>query len=634
MNKKHFFYSLLFVILNLAISFPNYSAYAAMGDVIKKIDLGSKIPNCKQLSDIGFDGKYLYTEYEDTIYKFDMSGNLVKTILWGRGGITDWAYDGKNFWVTSGYNVIPTFKGTIYKISVSTWTVQKFIDWPHYHPYGIAWDGTKLWVVGNDYQGLYTVDNYGVITRQFNPPGPKPCGLAVDGNMLWIADYTNDSGGYSYRDDKIYKIDMKTGSLIGQFNPPTGQSRGIEYNYKDDTLLYTGEDKFVYVLDSGNVKGTTKGNITIDISDENGNKLNGYLLIKNPPPNVLPKYLQEKFYPYFSDCTTKYLLKSYYVSNGRISFHINDIGGNYNKTLFLFFYESVNRYSGIPLSDIISKISGNAVTWWTLQYRSSDTNSIIQDVRLFKEMDDWTKSLSCTNGQCYFPNHAEKQNYVLEAPVVNGKIYSGNQNPMLLIHGINGQSGYWKDNISALRSKKYNETTENAWVFNYRGTDNIVKCAFLLNKAIDQIYDRYKRKVNIYTHSYGGVVARKYCLDYNESATKKIYKLAMLAPPHHGSYSAERTYRWDPLVLNQRIWLFQEYSLDPMSPIYGELTPGSTNLMSMVGKIFPKEIVACVFARTDPIVKQSAVHDEAPDHDDGPVSISSASLLQVGVPLG
>jgi hypothetical protein len=56
--------------------------------------------------------------------------------------------------------------------------------------------------------------------------------------------------------------------------------------------------------------------------------------------------------------------------------------------------------------------------------------------------------------------------------------------------------------------------------------------------------------------------------------------------------------------------------------------------MSMVGKRFPEGIVPYVFAGTEPIPLLDTLHNEAREHDDGLVSISSASLLPVSVPLG
>lgn len=70
-----------------------------------------------------------------------------------------------------------------------------------------------------------------------------------------------------------------------------------------------------------------------------------------------------------------------------------------------------------------------------------------------------------------------------------------------------------------------------------------------------------------------------------------------------------------------------------MAPIYKDLTPGSDNLMAMLGKPFPAGIKAYVVAGDAPLLASVPLHDEAPDHDDGVVSISSTSLLPIGVPL-
>ena len=407
-----------------------------------------------------------------------------------------------------------------------------------------------------------------------------------------------------------------------------------------------------------------KGDIIINIKDEEGNPLNGYLLVKLPPPVVYPKDLQLEFYPYFHNSALveeslngvqNYVLKWFYVSGGKIHFSIYDIEDyiwvtdpgvwvrspdhqlTLNDTRFIFFYETNEQFNDETIEDKISKTNGGNVTWWTLNYRENDTDPLIQNATLIKknqsgeQIYDWTYGIFCSGiGQCYFPNHIDRQNFVLEPPYQDGSslpdsIYNGDKDPVVLIHGINGQAGYWEDNVLRLRN---DVDTMNTWVFNYRGTENIANCAYLLKLAIKGIRNFYSntKKVNLVTHSYGGVITRKYCINYNNEAAKNISKILMLGPPHHGSYGAQRIYTRDALALNQRIWVFQKWTLDPMSPVYKELTPGSNSLMEMVGEKFPSGTQVFIVAGTKTGVA-GIFHDEAPNHDDGVVSISSASLL-------
>ena len=434
----------------------------------------------------------------------------------------------------------------------------------------------------------------------------------------------------------------------------------------DDVRIYKRAllESEIQTLYDGYDNSLQQGDIQINIKDDAGNLLNGYLLIKLPPPNVFPNDLEALFYPYFTDNTPVtlvngeynigYLLKCYYVRNGLVQFNVNniediDMAGqfinylSYDNTRFLFFYPTDEPLYGLgtvidpdQVDQEISTNSNGDVTWWTLHYRASDESPLIQYATMVLKDEegipllDWTEGIFCSGTQCYFPDHDGRQNYVLEAPSRNGSVYAGEKPPVVLIHGINGQAGYWEDNILKL---KENPKVENAWVFNYRGTDTIDNCAYLLKLAVDDLSQKYEgMKINLATHSYGGVVSRYYCTKENWGADQIIDKVIMFGPPHHGAYSAERVYVWDHIVLNQRLWLGQDWTLDPMSPVYGELTPGSDNLMKIVDNKFPEAITPLVVAGTGYHISNE-FHDEAPEHDDGVVSISSASLLSTGVPL-
>ncbi len=410
----------------------------------------------------------------------------------------------------------------------------------------------------------------------------------------------------------------------------------------DDNIKST--HYYVWPVRDGSVEPPqVSKDIIINIKGENDEKLNGKLYVKLPPPS-LSSVLDPKtyFYPYFSDLSYAfifepatligYVLKSFNVSNGRLTLDITDLEDfkrndsffwektehlNLDETRYLFFYPTDPGYE-------------NSVTWWTLHYRAIDYNSkikipIIQNVRVLKDS-DWSENLSLDGQKCYSPNHRDLRNYVLEAPYNansgnQDKIYDGIKEPTLIVHGINGQSGYWEDNVSNLRKK---ESTENTWVFNYRGTETIVACSELFRSAIKDVGRFYPgRKFNVATHSYGGVIVRKYCIDHADEASINIGKIIMFGPPHHGSYSAQRIYEDDTFAVAQRLWTH----LDPHAPIYEELTPGSPNLLEMVGKEFPSEIAARVVAGTKTYIWAGVAHNEAPNHDDGVVSISSASLL-------
>jgi len=323
--------------------------------------------------------------------------------------------------------------------------------------------------------------------------------------------------------------------------------------------------------------------ININIKGQNGEKLNGKLYIKRPPPSIgSTDELITIFYPYFSNLIPativqdeyandieNYVLRSFDVTNGRLIFDIDGVEDfkkntltqlwgktetlNLDETRYLFFYPTDTNYE-------------NTVTWWTLNYRKIEYESesripLIQYVTVLPE-NDWTEDMPelCDGKKCYSPNHRDIRNYVLEAPYKSdstkpNKIYDGSESPTLLVHGTNGQSGYWKDNVHRLRNNVDNTAAANTWVFNYRGTEKIKECADLLNLGIKQLEGYYpSKKISIVTHSYGGVIIRKYCIDYKDNAQERISKIMMIAPTHHGSYAAKRVLEKDALPTFQRLW--------------------------------------------------------------------------------
>ena len=259
----------------------------------------------------------------------------------------------------------------------------------------------------------------------------------------------------------------------------------------------------------------------------------------------------------------------------------------------------------------------------------------------------WTEDPKFPPINGYFNVHIEKQCYVLEPTTDEYAQIKVSDNetefPLILIHGINGDAEYWEEDTkipNALRSEDIL-----LWEFYYRGQDSIPDCAFMLRNAIHKVSEINSQicescdKVDLVTHSFGGVITRFYLgqpLD-----RYPIRRLLMVGPPHRGSYSAYRIFRADlvdSIAILQRMGLFESNKyLDPKAPIYRELTPGSLNLLLMeeFGQdSFPGTERTLVLAGIEPLFPVTGIHDEAPNHDDGVVSISSASLLDHNVNLG
>ena len=448
--------------------------------------------------------------------------------------------------------------------------------------------------------------------------------------------------------------------------------------------------------------------LTFVIKDQDGNPLDGYLVFRKPPPTyqfgegVFDDTVVTDYYQYFrsfgyeTNLITDYnsdilpydidgnkdtnddRYVGVYVKNGIASINRNQIIDNrgfstdlqldFDKLTYVFFFptqqsdpyyenETINTSNQLMLCEM--EFAGS-VTWWTLNLCEEDyTDSGNKFIQIATIMDDefWTdqrnylfnkaaNDLSET-GTGYFPSHSEKQSFILEPPISNGRIQTSDdideenkKTPLLLVHGINGSANYWgeSDGLSYPNSLKNNGVL--AWEFYYRGQDDLFDSAEMLSKAVDIIHSyNSEYKINLVSHSYGGVVTRN-LLHYNlDNSKSKINSILMIGPPHHGSWSAYRVLNNHMGPIMQRlscIPLDDSPYLDPNAPVYKELTPGSASLMKMDSantNVF-EDISTLILAGTDGLFLGGFGHDEAPMYDDGVVSVSSASLLNNGINLG
>lgn len=83
-------------------------------------------------------------------------------------------------------------------------------------PWGLAWDGSFLWVADDSTDTLYKLNPVdGLIISSFQTPGPEPRGLTWDGTQLWCLD--NNSL-------KIFKIDTTKRAAISSLPAPGSQT--------------------------------------------------------------------------------------------------------------------------------------------------------------------------------------------------------------------------------------------------------------------------------------------------------------------------------------------------------------------------------------------------------------------------
>ncbi len=208
------------------------------------------------------------------------------------------------------------------------------------------------------------------------------------------------------------------------------------------------------------------------------------------------------------------------------------------------------------------------------------------------------------------------------------------QEPLMLVHGVSGTYPYWGENMVEALNEEYD-----TWQFYYPYDQPIQESSPLLGKALEQLttadglvqYEPLDSRVNVVTHSMGGLVAR--WLVQSEFYQEKIERLLMMGPPNHGSFS---TYRFLYTGIGGIIGKYY-LEKDEDAPAYRQMIPGSQftyHLNNSAPQALHGEesinTTYLVLAGTD---GYPTGHSEIADQDDGLVAVSSASLLNYGVPL-
>jgi glutamine cyclotransferase len=94
------------------------------------------------------------------------------------------------------------------------------------HLLGLAWDGAKLWAVGErdstvqDFR-LFRIDpNSGSVEATIDIPEKNYTGLEYQDGMIWV-------GEDGASQDRIWIIDPTTGVLVASYEAPSGWTHGI-----------------------------------------------------------------------------------------------------------------------------------------------------------------------------------------------------------------------------------------------------------------------------------------------------------------------------------------------------------------------------------------------------------------------
>lgn len=172
--------------------------------------------------------------------------------------------------------------------------------------------------------------------------------------------------------------------------------------------------------------------------------------------------------------------------------------------------------------------------------------------------------------------------------------------PVLFVHGKGGSDGSGACMANSTGGCTYWDADDGRYFFNFRGqfnqagyltniTENrlggettIAYNAKILKTIIAEVKTRYGvDKINIVSHSKGGLDARGYISDSSLNSANDVEKLVTLASPHHGSYLADLGINYPPLawLLGQSITeATKNVSEDYMKNTFNPSHPGKADV--------------------------------------------------------
>lgn len=241
--------------------------------------------------------------------------------------------------------------------------------------------------------------------------------------------------------------------------------------------------------------------------------------------------------------------------------------------------------------------------------------------------------------------------------------------PVFLIHGVNSNIGMWDDLVAMA---DWGSQGYDLWRFGYPYDQRVVDNADLFQRGITHLLegqsgnmpDYDAEQVSIVSHSMGGIVTRT--MLGRTGTSDQVRKVCMLAPPSHGSYTAWRVTRG--LLDPGTALISATQGVDSGAPAYANMIMGSDfihqNLLSaglpdlnndndistdylvvagyedrwlgnwydLLSHWWTPDILGSLAGAVALI--EMNLHREIRDQEDVVVSVSSANLLQYGVPLG
>ena len=224
-------------------------------------------------------------------------------------------------------------------------------------------------------------------------------------------------------------------------------------------------------------------------------------------------------------------------------------------------------------------------------------------------------------------------------------VRQANEKPVLFVHGIAGYFNYWG---GTPEESELPGDTYDTWRFCYPYDQPIQASGELLGKAIERLLhgglvgvpDYQTQRVDLVAHSMGGLVSRSWIqsdafdLIGDEYESGNVNSLLMFATPNHGSHISYRLYE-EHFPLEDIVEVFSAH--DAEAPAHRQMIPAISWIMNL-NSISPKPLGRgatnedyLIVAGTRDI--DGLPHTEITLQDDGVVAISSASMLQHGIPL-
>jgi YVTN family beta-propeller protein len=192
---------------------------------------------------IAFDGTHMWVVTADTrLIEFDvLTGHILGTLpLYTTYGPAQVAFDGKHLWVSStdgGVDQLdPASRNQFVPPGLSRISHTSLFDsnGNNFHPGGVAFDGSHIWVPNSQTAGsgwspnstyvpagtrVAELDLGGRILGYF-PVGLSPTGLAFDGTHAWVVNSASNS---------VTKLDARTGAVLATV-PVGNQPKGIVFD--------------------------------------------------------------------------------------------------------------------------------------------------------------------------------------------------------------------------------------------------------------------------------------------------------------------------------------------------------------------------------------------------------------------